>query len=136
MVWQIDNQKLSEPINANPETQNTTLKGASKLHSDSISRFKMRKVENFDYVIVENLNINSISSKFDEFRLMISDLFGVIIVTETKLDDSFQEGQFCIDGFSIIHRLERNRNGGQLIIYARDNIPSKILTKHSLAEET
>ena len=97
MVWQIDNQKLSEPINANPETQNTILKGASKLHSDSISRFKMRKVENFDYVIVENLNINSISSKFDEFRLMISDLFGVIIVTETKLDDSFQKGQFCIE---------------------------------------
>ena len=33
------------------------------------------------------------------------------------------------------HRLDRNENGGGIIIYVRENIPIKILTKHNLSEE-
>ena len=65
---------------------------------------------------------------------MVSGYFDVIIVTETKLDDSFPKAQFCIDGFSIPYRLDRNRNGGGLTIYVRDDIPSKMLTKHNFPE--
>ena len=108
--------------------------GASKLHNDCISRFKMIRAESFDNIIVGILNINSISRKFDEFKLMVSGYFDVIIVTETKLDDSFPKAQFCIDGFSIPYRLDRNRNGGGLTIYVRDDIPSKMLTKHNFPE--
>ena len=79
---------LSKSMNSKPETQNTTFKGAPKLHNNCISRFKMIWAENFDNIIVGTLNINSISPKFDEFKLMVSDYFDVIIVTETKLDDS------------------------------------------------
>ena len=122
-------------MNAKPETQNTTFKGASKLHKDCISRFKMIREENFDNIIVGILNINTISPKFDEFKLMVSGYFDAIIVTETKLDDSFPKAQFCIDGFSIPYRLDRNRNGGGLMIYVRDDIPSKMLTKHNLPED-
>ena len=60
---------------------------ASKLHSDCISRFKMTRAENFDNIIVGALNINSISPRFDELKLMESGFFDVVIVTETKLDD-------------------------------------------------
>ena len=88
-------------MNTKPETQNTTFKGASKLHKDCISRFKMIIVENFDNIIVGTLNITSISPKFDEFKLMVSGYFDVIIVAETKLDNSFPKAQFCIDGFSV-----------------------------------
>ena len=66
---------------------------------------------------------------------MVSGYFDVIIVTETKFDDSFPKTQFCIDGFSIPYRLDRNRNGGGLMIYVRDDIPSKMLTKHNLPED-
>ena len=95
----------------------------------------MIREENFDNIMVETLNINSISPKFDEFKLMVNGYFDVIIVTETKLDDSFPKAQFCIDGFSIPYRLDRNRNGGGLMIYVRDDIPSKMLTKHNLPED-
>ena len=44
----------------------------------------MIKADKFDDVIVENLNINSISSTFDEIKLMSSDLIDVIIIIETK----------------------------------------------------
>ena len=66
---------------------------------------------------------------------MVSSYFDVIIKTETKLDDSFPKAPFCIDGFSIPSRLDRNRNGGGVMIYAQDGIPSKMLTKHNLAED-
>ena len=122
-------------MNAKSETQNTTFKRASKLHNDCISRFKMVIAENFDNIIVGTLNINSISAKFDEFKLMVSDYFDVIIVTETKLDDSFPKDQFCKDGFSVPYRLDRNKNGRGLMIDARDDIPSKMLTKHNLPED-
>ena len=122
-------------MNTKPATQNTTFMGASELHNHCISRFNMIRVENFDNIIVGNLNINSISPKFDEFKLMVSGFFDVVIVTETKLDDSFPKAQFCIDGFSIPYRLDRNRNGGGLMIYVRDDIPSKMLTKHNHPED-
>ena len=53
-------------MNAKSETQNTTLKGVSKLHNDCISRFQMIRAENFDNIIVGTLDVNSISPKFDE----------------------------------------------------------------------
>ena len=59
-------------------------------------------------------------------------MLDILIVTETKLDDNFPISQFHIDGFSKPYRLERNRNGGGVIIYVREDIPSKILTKHIL----
>ena len=66
-------------MNTESERQNTSLKGACKLHSNCVSRFKMIRTENLDKVIVGTPNVNSISSKFDEFKLMVSGLFGVII---------------------------------------------------------
>ena len=98
-------------------------------------RDKMIRGENVDNIVVGTVNINSISPKFDEFKLMVSGYFDVIIVTETKLDDSFPKAQFCIDGFSIPYRLDRNRNGGGLMIYVRDDITSKMLSKHHLLED-
>ena len=107
----------------------------SKLLNNCISRFKMIRAENFNNIIVGTLNINSISPKFYEFKLIVSGYFDVIIVTETKLDGSFPKAQFCIDGFSIPYRLDRNRNGRGLMMYVRDYIPSKMLAKHNLPED-
>ena len=33
------------------------------------------------------------------------------------------------------YRLDRNRNGGGIIIYVREHIPSKILEKHKLTQD-
>ena len=46
---------LSKP--KKPETQNTTFKGASKLHNNYISRIKTIKADNFANIIVGTLNI-------------------------------------------------------------------------------
>ena len=66
---------------------------------------------------------------------MVSGYFDVIIVTGTKVDDLFPKAQFYINGFSISYTLDRNRNGGGLMIYVRNDIPSKMLIKHDLPED-
>ena len=40
----------------------------------------------------------------------------VLLVSETKTDDSFPIGNFLIDEFSTPYRLDRNSNGGGLVI--------------------
>ena len=54
----------------------------------------------------------------------------VLVITEAKLDDSFPTSQFLMKGFAEPFRLDRNRNGGGVMIYIRDDIPSRLLLKH------
>ena len=57
------------------------------------------------------------------------------MITETKLDDTSPLDQFYVEGFTMPYRLDRNRNGGGVKIYVREDIPSKILEKHKLTED-
>ena len=57
------------------------------------------------------------------------------MITETKLDGTFPLGQFYVDGFTMPYRLDRNRNDGAVIIYVREDIPSKILEKYKLPQD-
>ena len=82
-------------------------------------------------IIIANLNINSIRNKFDQLKYLIKDNVDILVITETKIDDSFPEGQFKMDGFAIPFRLDRNCNGGGILIYVREDIPCKQLTKHT-----
>ena len=53
---------------------------------------------------------------------------------ETKLDESFPENQFLISGYCKPFRLDRNKFGGGIIIYVKENIPSRILNKHNFSK--
>ena len=70
-------------------------------------------------MIKGTLNINSLSSKFDDLKVLISGTFDILITTETKLDDTYPISQFHIDGHSMPYRPDRNRIGGGVIIYVR-----------------
>ena len=54
------------------------------------------RVNNHDKIIIGNLNINSISNKFDALKMVIPGNIDLLIVTETKLDASFEITQFCM----------------------------------------
>ena len=51
----------------------------------------------------------------------------VLVITET-LDETFPTSSFIIDGFSNSYRRDRNPNGGGVLVYVREDIPSKELT--------
>ena len=86
-------------------------------------------------MIIGNLDINSLPNKFAKLQEIVLKYVDIPILTETKLDDSFPTFQFMVDAFSKPYLQDRNRNGGGIIIYVRDDIPSKLLTKHILPDD-
>ena len=78
------------------------------------------------------MNINFLYNKFEGLKLLIQDKIDVLMLSETKLDDTYMSNQFQIEGFSILFRADRNAHGGGLLIYVRDEIPCKILTNQDL----
>ena len=70
-------------------------------------------------IIIGHLNINSIRNKLDLMKIMLTRVIDISMITETKLDDSFPVSQFEIDGFSTPFRLDRNKNGGDILLYIR-----------------
>ena len=71
------------------------------------------------------LNINSIRSKFEYLKDVIGNNIDVFLISETKLNDSFPQGQFLIDGYHVPFRIDRNDRGGGLLLYFREHIPCK-----------
>ena len=57
-------------------------------------------------------------------------LVDILVLTEIKLDETFITSSFLTDGFSSPFRLDRNRKGGDILIYVRGDITSKLFTKH------
>ena len=88
------------------------------------------KLKNTNRIAIGCLNINSIPNKFDALEIIIPGNIDMFVLTETKLDVSFPTAQFCIEGFSTPYRLDRDRNGGGILIYVREDIPSRFLTLH------
>ena len=50
------------------------------------------------------------------------------MISETKVDDTFPNGQFFVDGFGTPFRLDWKRNGGGIILFIRDDIPAKVVS--------
>ena len=65
-------------------------------------------------IIVGHLNINSLRNKFEALQYIININLGIIILSETKLDDSFPLAQFMVKNFGVLYRPDRNSNGGGL----------------------
>ena len=59
----------------------------------------------------------------------------VLVVTKTKLDDTFLTSQFLVTGFSVPYRLDQNRNGGGIMIFICNDIPSRVLMKHVFPDD-
>ena len=58
---------------------------------------------------------------------MISNNIDILLLSETKIDDSFPDAQFFMQGFHIPYRLDRSKAGGGVLLYVREDIPSKFL---------
>ena len=50
-----------------------------------------------------------------------------MVISETKLDDSFPESQFKIPQYSSPFRLDRDQNGGGIMVFVREDITAKFL---------
>ena len=60
-----------------------------------------KKKKNANKVITGNLNINySHPKKFDQLKELVLKYLDILVITETKLDETFSTSQFLVDGIS------------------------------------
>ena len=69
------------------------------------------KLNNANKIVIGHLNINSIRNKFDSFKYLIDENIGIILLSETKLNDTFPVNQFIINGFHAPYRADRTDKG-------------------------
>ena len=75
-------------------------------------------------IIVGHLNINSLRNKFEALQFIINRNLDIILLSESKLDDSFPSAQVMLKNFGISFRLDGNSNVGGLLLYVREDIVS------------
>ena len=89
------------------------------------------RIKNANRLIIGHLNVNSLRNKFEMLEELIKDKTDIFLISETKLDGSFPSGQFSIKDYSTPFRLDRNQNRRGLLLYVREDIPSKILREYT-----
>ena len=84
---------------------------------DQIAR---NNVSNFK---LGHINANSIGGfKFHEIRSwLLSGRFDVLTISESKIDETFPDSMFHVDGFRLC-RCDRKAGGGGLLVYVRSDI--------------
>ena len=126
-ITSFDLSKENEVINLVNQTNNKSISVASP---NLLFEIKKLRIRNPNKIIIENLNIHSLPNKFEQLKDIVMQYIGILVLTESKLDDTFPTAQFLVNGFSELYRLDRNRNGEGVMIYIREDIPSKRLDKH------
>ena len=59
---------------------------------------------------------------------MVKDNIDILMVSETKLDSSFPQAQFRIEGYAPPFRYDRNSHGGGILLFIREDIPTKVIS--------
>ena len=89
---------------------------------------KKIRINNVTRVVIGHININSIRNKFDMLSSMVKDSIDILMVSETKLDSSFPQAQFRMEGYAPPFRYDRESYGGGILLFIREDIPTKIIS--------
>ena len=92
------------------------------------------KLENANRLVIAHLNINSLRNKFEALKYIIKGNVDILVISETKLDDTFPNNQFTMDGYKH-YRFDKNSNSSGIIIFIREDIPCKILNNTEWPKE-
>ena len=85
------------------------------------------RLKNPNRLICAHLNISSQRNKFDLLANIIKDKINMLMISKPKLDSSCPKGQFHLHGFSELYRLDRNGNGGGILVFICKDIPSRLI---------
>ena len=113
------NSVNSKPLNNSKSLLNDEKNLGSNLH--------MVRIENSSYMIFGKININSIRNKLDLFMNSINNEIHILMISETKIGNSFPVSQVTMTGYSIPFRLNRTSHGGEILLFVRQDIPCKII---------
>ena len=92
------------------------------------SNLKAVRQGNIYKLIIGQLSINSLRNKFDCLVQQITENVDNIMVSETKLDNSFTVGQLLIAGYGPPIRLDCDIHGRCVMLFVKEDIRCKTLS--------
>ena len=107
---------------------NNEYKASSLSETNKVASLCPIRNRNLNDIVVAHLNINSLRLKFDSLAQKITGNIKILMISATKLENSFLEGQFLIEGYSKPYIIDRNCDGGGKMLYVRADIRSKPLS--------
>ena len=103
------------------------------MNLDPSTNIENIRSKNPNRLIIAQLNINSLRYKFDSLVGILCCNADILLISETKIDSSFPTAQFKVEGYTT-YRLDRNSNGGGILLCVREDIPSTLLNTELLIE--
>ena len=79
--------------------------------------------------ICYQINISSIRNKFEPLVTFINNNLDILMISETKIDGTLPDSQFLIKDFSVPKRRDRTAKGRGVLLFIKENIPSKRIKK-------
>ena len=122
-------------VSTNTTPAETEIGNGMGNHPINWNDLRSYKIDNINNLVVGCININSIRNKFDQLKLLVRDNVDILVIEETKIDETFPTGQFIIEDYMPPFRKDRNQYGGGLLIYVKDNIPAKIVEDHQMSND-
>ena len=90
----------------------------AKNYNECNITLKTMRRDNTNKLIFAHLNIYSIMNKFEFLATQVKGKIDALMISETKIDESFPKGNFLIEGFSTPYRLDRDSKGrGDHVIF-------------------
>ena len=111
----VNNLHLNFNGNENVETETNEI--------DPSKILKNLKIKNINRLVIGHLNINSIASKFESLKTIVANNIDILVITESKLDESFPINMFNLEGYTLPFRLDKSINSGGVLIYVKEGIP-------------
>ena len=89
-------RNMREPVSINTVTTNDDFK----------TKLKDMRITNLNRIVISHITIISIRNKFELLAEAVMGNVDILMVTETKIDETFPTSQFIIPGFTSPYRFE------------------------------
>ena len=130
--------KLSQSLSNGSYTKGSVRTSRNNMDLDIDGLIHLR-VNNPFNPIVGYLNINSLRNKIDDLREVCKKVqIDILCIDETKLDDSFPDSQFKINGyqFPFLRRDRDNRGEGKIVFIKQGLIVNRLKQLETKISET
>ena len=109
----------------NVRSGNETFVNAEPNMDDPSVILNRLRTKNLNKPIIGQININFLEKMFESLVSLVKDKIDIIMISETKLDDTFPFSRFTIEGYFQQFRLDRICHGGGIIIYVKIDLYSR-----------
>ena len=106
----------------------------SKECSNAFQSVQKYRLQNPKNIVIGHLNFKSLRNKFEAVEELVQNKVGICFLSETKINETFPNQQFMVNGYKLFCR-DRNCYGGGVLCYINENISFKTVNVEGIVKE-